>query len=197
MGNGTWIQVLSPEDCCDAFHKKRGLFPPLDLSLGRNHIREVSETRFLGMILDSKLTWIPHLKYVKHKSLRSLNLLKCISKKSWGADRRSLLQIYRATVRSQLDYGCQIYASATAPSLKMLNSIHHLCIRICTGAFRTSPIPSLYAESGLSLDYRRDLLSLQMYTRILALPASPTCFLLEWLIIFTESTTSHNFRIQS
>ena len=58
----------------------------------------------------------------------------------------------------------------------MLNSIHHLCIRICTGAFRTSPIPSLYAESGEpSLDYRRDLLSLQMYTRILALPASPTC----------------------
>ena len=64
------------------FTKKRGLFPPLDLSLGRNHIREVSETRFLGMILDSKLTWIPHLKYIKHKSLRSLNLLKCISKKN-------------------------------------------------------------------------------------------------------------------
>ena len=57
----------------------------------------------------------------------------------------------------------------------MLNSIHHLCIRICTGAFRTSPIPSLYAESGeLSLDYRRDLLSLQMYT-VGDAPASPTC----------------------
>ena len=137
------------------FTKKRGLFPPLDLSLGRDHIREVSETRFLGMILDSKLTWIPHLKYVKHKCLRSLNLLKCISKKSWGADRRSLLRIYRATVRSQLDYGCQIYASATATSLKMLNSIHHLCIRR----------RALCAESGEpSLYYRRDLLSLQMYT---------------------------------
>ena len=56
------------------FTKRRGLFPPLDLSLGRDHIREVSETRFLGMILDSKLTWIPHLKYVKHKCLRSVNL---------------------------------------------------------------------------------------------------------------------------
>ena len=158
------------------FTKKRGLFPPLDLSLSRDHISEVSETRFLGLILDSRLTWIPHLKYVKHKCLRSLNLLKCISKKSWGADRKRLLRIYRATVRSQLDYGCQIYASATATSLKMLNSIHHLCIRICMGAFRISPIPSLYAESGEpSLDYRRNLLSFQMYTRILALPASPTC----------------------
>ena len=43
------------------FTMKRGLFPPLDLSLGRDNIREVSETRFLGMILDSKLTWIQPL----------------------------------------------------------------------------------------------------------------------------------------
>ena len=55
----------------------------------------------------------------------------------------------------------------------MLDSINHLST---SGAFRISPIPSLYTESGKpSLHYRRDLLNLQMYTCILTLPTSTTC----------------------
>lgn len=61
----------------------------------------------------------------------------------------------------------------------MLDTVHHLAIRLCTGAFRTSPIQSLYAESGEpSLSFRRDKLSLQLYTRVLAVPGSPTAAVL-------------------
>ena len=73
-----------------------------------------------------------------------------------------------------MDYGCSIYASATTTSLTMLDSVHHQGIRLCTGAFRTSPVPSFYVESGEpSLSYRRNNLSIQMYTKLMGMPNTP------------------------
>ena len=169
--------VFSPrkKTSCMHFTKLRGAFPEPTLYLGQNPIRNKQEIKFLGMILDPKLTWIPHLKDLKRRTLRALDLFKCISKLKWGADRSTLIILYRSSVRSKIDYGCQIYASAAATSLKMLDTIHHTALRLCSGAFRTSPVLSLYAECGEpSLSLRRQKLSLQFYTRIQAVPNTPT-----------------------
>ena len=159
---------------CMHFTKIRGLFPPLQIKIDNNTIPHVQKTKLLGMTLDPKLSWILHLKDLKARCTRALDILKCLSRKTWGADRTTLLRIYRAQIRSKLDYGCTIYGSATKTSLKMLDSIHHQGIRLSTGAFRTSPIESLYIESGEpSLSFRRDKLTLQMYTRLLGVQNSP------------------------
>ena len=42
----------------------------------------------------------------------------------------------------QMDYGCQLYNTASAGRLKKLDSIHRKGIRIYTGAFRTSLSPA-------------------------------------------------------
>ncbi|CAN8024021.1 unnamed protein product [Ixodes persulcatus] len=56
----------------------------------------------------------------------------------------------------------------------MLDPIHHQGIRLATGAFRTSPVPSLYAESNeWSLDKRRFYLSTQYFLRLHTLPQHP------------------------
>ena len=69
-----------------------------------------------------------------------------------------------------MDYGCCIYASATT-MLKMLDTVHHQGIQLCTGAFRTSPVPSFYVESGEpSFSYKSNKLSIQMYTKLLGMP---------------------------
>ena len=53
----------------------------------------------------------------------------------------------------------------------MLDAVHHRGIRLSTGAFRSSPVESLYADSGEpSLSFRRDKLSLQYYVRLLGMP---------------------------
>ena len=51
----------------------------------------------------------PILNISQAKCLKALNLLKVLSHTSWGADRTSLLKLYRSLVRSKLDYGCIIY----------------------------------------------------------------------------------------
>ena len=72
----------------------------------------VNEAKFLGVIFDRKLSFIPHIKYLKAKCLKALNLLKVLSHTSWGADRTILLHLYRSLIRSKLDYGAIVYGSA-------------------------------------------------------------------------------------
>ena len=88
---------------------------------------------------------------------------------SWGADRTTLLKLYRSLVRSNLDYGCIIYGSARKSYLHMLDHIHNQGLRLALGAFRTSPVASLYVEADEpSLYSRREKLSLQYAIRLAA-----------------------------
>ncbi|GBN35292.1 hypothetical protein AVEN_233491-1 [Araneus ventricosus] len=49
-----------------------------------------------------------------------------------------------------------VYGSARPTVLRRLDTIHHFALRICTEAFRTSPVESLYIISHqLPLDLRR------------------------------------------
>ena len=72
-----------------------------------------------------------------------------------------------------LDYGCHVYSSASPSLLNLLDPVHHLGLRLALGAFRSSPVESLYAESGIpSLSRRRALLSLRWYANSLQFPSS-------------------------
>ena len=67
-------------------------------------------------------------------------------------------------VRSKLDYDY----------LKILDTVHHQGLRLALGAFRTSPIPSLYVEADEpSLSERRVKLSLQYITKLKSNPTNP------------------------
>ncbi|GFT65719.1 putative RNA-directed DNA polymerase from transposon X-element [Trichonephila clavipes] len=97
-----------------------------------------------------------------------------LSNTSWGADRTSLLRVYQAIVLSRIDYGCVVYGSACNSTLKKLDPVHHMALRICSGAFRTSPVQSLYVNCHqLPLDLRRRKLSLAYYFKILYVPSHP------------------------
>ena len=75
-----------------------------------------------------------------------MDVLKVLSSTNWGGDRSALLNLYRSLVISKLDYGSIIYGSAQKSNLKCLDTIPHQGLRLAQGAFRTSPIESLYAE---------------------------------------------------
>ena len=57
---------------------------------------------------------------------------------------------YRSFVRSRLEYGCAVFSSARKSYLKNLEPIQNQTLRICLGAFRTSPMQSLYVEANES-----------------------------------------------
>ena len=121
------------------------------IKLEHTDIPVVDEYKFLDIMFDRKLSFLPHIKYLKTKTTRAQQLLQVVAHTKWGADRQMLLKSYRAVVCSQLDYGSFIYRSTRKSYVKMLDPIHHEGLRLVLGAFKTSPVDSLYTEAPLQL----------------------------------------------
>ena len=76
---------------------KKKLHNDPSLKLDGVEIPVVDEYKFLGIIFNKKLTFIPPLKYLKMKCNKTLQLLCVEAHKEWGADQNMLLLLYRAT----------------------------------------------------------------------------------------------------
>ena len=148
---------------CMHFCQSRKLHLDPELTLDGVQLEVVPEFKFLGLLFNSKLSFIPHINYLSNKCHKALNLLRVVSSMDWEADRKVLLRLYRTLVRSKLDYGCIVYGSARQSYLRKLDSIHNnQGLRLALGAFRTSPVNSLYAKANEpSLNLRRKKPSLQ------------------------------------
>src|SRR4029077_13628840 len=106
---------------------------------------------------------------------KSPSLLKVVSHGDWGGDSQTLLKLYRTLVRSKLDYGSIVYGSARKSYLQMLDPIQNLSLRLCLGAFRTSPIESLQVEANEPpLSIRRNRLAVQYAIKIKSNSTHPT-----------------------
>ncbi|GBN11191.1 hypothetical protein AVEN_184741-1 [Araneus ventricosus] len=83
---------ISPEESrCVHFCRKRNLHLVPVIYIRNVAIPVLDEIRFLGVIFDRKLAFLPYVLHLRKKCERSLNILKVLSKTSWGADRTSLL----------------------------------------------------------------------------------------------------------
>ena len=144
------------------------------LKLNNDPIQFIKEAKFLGLIWDAKLTFEPHIKYLKARCQKSLNILKVLSCTEWGADRTTLLKLYRCLVRSKWDYGCIVNGSASKKALAKLDPVHNQGLRLSLEAFRSSPVENLYVESHEPpLEILREKLALQYTIKLKANPGNP------------------------
>ncbi|KAJ4438019.1 hypothetical protein ANN_13958, partial [Periplaneta americana] len=65
------------------FSRKKADHPSLNLHLNNVIIPTVTTLKFLGIIFDKKLTWLPQLKALKDYCLRRINILKVLSANNW------------------------------------------------------------------------------------------------------------------
>ena len=158
------------------FFRLRGVHPDPDLYLAHRRISCEETTCYLGLLFDSRLTWVSHLRSVKAVCQKALSLLRVLAHSSWTADRDTLFLLHRTLILPKLEYGCEVYSSATEARLRVLDSVHHAGIRLATGAFRSFPIPSLLVDAGvLPLDLRRQSSLLRCWFRTQRLPESVSC----------------------
>ena len=91
------------------FRRTLRVFPEPSLTIYGRLLSVVREARFLGMIFDERLTWVPHLKSLRLACQSPLDLLCHLSYTTWGANRTNLLRLYLVLVRSKLDYSAHVY----------------------------------------------------------------------------------------
>jgi ribonuclease HI len=150
------------------FHRRKSIGEPIQFEMDGVPLKEVVEKKFLGLKHDRMLTWKPHVAGLRVRCNKTLNILKIINRNNQGTDARTLLRIYRALVRSKLDYGSQVYGTAPKTYLEPLDPIHHKGLRLCLGAYRSSPNESICVEAcEPELKLRREMLQMQYFVRTL------------------------------
>jgi hypothetical protein len=168
------FQFSKSKTVCMHFCNKCTPHSEPSLRLCNTEIPVVSETKFLGIIFDSKLTFKPHIANLRKKCLKAMNLLCVVAHTDWGADSATLLGFYRSVVRSKLDYGCVVYGSARASYLESLDQVQNAALHVCLGAFPTTPVSSLNVEANkLPLWLRSQKLALQYIVKLKSNPGNP------------------------
>jgi hypothetical protein len=72
--------------------------------------------------------------------------MRAISGSTWGATTKALLTIYKALIRSVIDYGDIAYDSAANSHLEKLDRIQSHALKISAGAMKSTAIDALQVE---------------------------------------------------
>ena len=100
-----------------------------------------SSTRFLGVTLDSKLTWNEHIINQCKKAKGILMQCRKAVGPTWGFTPKTMKWIYTAVVRPSLSYGAVIWINGlkTKQNITLLNSVQRLANILISGALPSSP----------------------------------------------------------
>ena len=122
---------------------------------GRDLKQEDTPT-YLGVKLDKRLTWNPHLKDVQANTTRKLSIMKKLAGTTWGANSKILKRVYTGTVRPSLEYGNTAWATAAKSNTSRLDKVQNAGLRLITGGMKTTPIHKMQTLSNLQpLEHRR------------------------------------------
>ncbi|KAF0298524.1 hypothetical protein FJT64_004124 [Amphibalanus amphitrite] len=106
---------------------------------------------FLGLTLDSQLTFTNHIEEVKKRMAQRRRCLTALAGRSYGSDQATLRAAYIAYIRSVADYGAALYSTHAAPSVRArLEAEQHKCARVITGCIRLTNSETLITEAGLT-----------------------------------------------
>jgi hypothetical protein len=129
-------------------------------------IQRSPSAQVLGIILDKKLSWQPHLQHIKSKLTIQTNVLSRLTASTWGTSLWISKLLYTAVVRPAITIGCPAWwAPPSTPFFRKgmgdeLQKVENCCLRTFSGAYKTTPVRSLQAEVGipplpLHMDYRK------------------------------------------
>ena len=153
------------------FSKFRRLAPERLPRLNNIPIPLVSQFKFLGVVLDPRLTMNKHVTHIQTKCKRRLNLFRCITSTPAGADRNTLLRLYKTIVLPIIEYGSIIYAGGSQPTLDKLEVVQNNFLRLALGAMKTSPVISLQVDANITpLHIRRMELTMRYVSKIKQFP---------------------------
>ena len=155
------------------------------LRLNGTTLFESTKIKYLGIILDPKLTWKHHIFELRKKLNKSIGI---IYKMKNLAPLRVLLSLYYALFHSHLNYGICVWGNAPEQELKHIFLSQKKVIRIITNSDYLANTDPLFKKTGiLKLD---DIFKLQMSSLMWDFENGtlPQCF----SNYFTKVNQSHN-----
>lgn len=90
-------------------------------------LEKVSEIRFLGVIINSKLTWDPHKKHISKKVNKNIGLLyKCRQ----VMNENSLIKMYKTFIEPYFLYAIEVWGHSAVSETDMINKLQNKVLRV-------------------------------------------------------------------
>lgn len=122
--------------------------PKKSYSICNVPIQTSNELKYLGVTFDDKLKFHKHIENSKARNTNNTNIIKILANNKNGLDPEKLVKVTNSIIRSSLEYGCQVFTTASTTNQAKLNAVYNNAIRISLGAIRTSPTESIHTEAN-------------------------------------------------
>ena len=93
-------------------------------------IKEVTSAKFLGVIIDKNMTWLPHIDMLYKKLKSATGILNRLSK---FIPENNYKALYYALFESHMNYCLTVYGAASKNSTDKLFRVQKHCLRILFG----------------------------------------------------------------
>jgi len=143
---------LNPMKCSTIrFTPKKWQGETLPISIEKVNLESKNSIKYLGVILDSKLSFKPHLEAMARKCMSRLTEFKKLAKLYWGTDPRFLATLVKKAIEPAIYYGssCLMKSVRLRSNLKLLHKAVRLCGIFVSGCLKTTPYNSVHLLSGL------------------------------------------------
>ena len=98
-----------------------------------------------------------HMRNLKEKSTRRLKIVKKLASTQWGADKKTLRQLYMGYVRSVMEYNLPLQSIASKTTQSSLDKVESQAVHFITGGLKTTPTAACHIEADIEpLKLRRE-----------------------------------------
>jgi len=127
------LELSIPKTQFVLFHRSRNSLFPDRLEVLGGHVLRLKKAKYLGLILDSGLRWLEHIKEIKLKSAKFKNVLKWFMGRSWGIDTLQAIIFVNATIVAQLSWGATWFINAANSHIKHIDNIISSSYKLALG----------------------------------------------------------------
>ena len=90
----------------------------------------------MGVTLDKRLTWSPHMDHVRKKSAQRMSMLGPLLNRKSDLSVMNGVLLYKQLIRPMMDYAYPAWRSAARTHVRRLQVLQSKCLRLVTGAPR-------------------------------------------------------------
>jgi hypothetical protein len=105
----------------------------------------------MGVTLDTRLTWSPHIDQVRKRTAQKIVMLGPLLNRKSDLSFGSGVLLYKQLIRPMMDYACPAWRSAARTKVRRLQVFHSKCLRFSTGTPRYVSSREIHEDLGVPL----------------------------------------------
>ena len=122
----------------------------LDIKIKDTIVPTVKQPKFLGVTYDNLFKFGYHAKEVKKKLTSKNNVLKALAGTTWGKEKETITNTYKAIGQSLLNYACPVWAPALADThWDSLQAAQNTALKIATGCHKMAGTGHVHNETKM------------------------------------------------